>query len=89
MAKKSLLDLLTLQMECTYLSDLRLLSDGQRAQLARLLESLSAQDEDLRDWNDALCYLTDAPTAETAQAAKEELVRALSRPRQAQGQEER
>ncbi|CUP98240.1 Uncharacterised protein [uncultured Flavonifractor sp.] len=70
----SLLDLLTLQMNCTYLSDLRFLDGGQRAMLAHRLERLPAKAEDLRDWNDALEYLTGSPPEETAQAAKERLI---------------
>lgn len=54
----SLLDLLTLQMNCTYLSDLRSLDGCQRAIIAHRLERLPARAEDLRDWNDALEYLT-------------------------------
>ena len=70
----SLLDLLTLQMNCTHLSDLRFLDGGQRAMLAHRLERLPAKAEDLRDWNDALEYLTGSPPEETAQAAKERLI---------------
>jgi len=77
----SLLDLLSLQMNCTYLSDLRGLDDGLRAMMSRRLEQLPARAEELHDWNDALEYLTGAPPEETAQAAKERLIALLSQPR--------
>lgn len=77
----SLLDLMTLQMNCTYLSDLRFLDGGQRAMLAHRLERLPARAEDLRDWNDALEYLTGLPPEGTAQAAKERLIALLAQPR--------
>lgn len=77
----SLLDLLTLQMNCAYLSDLRSLNDGQRALLAHRLERLEAKTEDLWDWNDALEYLTGTSPERTAQAAKERLIALLAQPR--------
>lgn len=77
----SLLDLLTLQMNCAYLSDLRGLDGGQRVMMAHRLERLEAKAEDLRDWNDALEYLTGASPEETAQAAKERLIVLLAQPR--------
>ena len=77
----SLLDLLTLQMNCAYLSDLRSLNDGQRALLAHRLERLEAKTEDLWDWNYALEYLTGTSPERTAQAAKERLIALLAQPR--------
>lgn len=56
-AQLSLLDGLSIQMRCDYLSDLRFLNAGQRALLAQKLERLAAEEEDLHDWNDALEYL--------------------------------
>jgi len=77
---QSLLDLLSIQMGCMYLSDLRFLSPEQRRYLARRLELLTPREEDVREWNDALDYLTGAPPEDTAQAAKERLVHLLSQP---------
>ena len=54
----SLLDMLSLQMGCTYLSDLRFLNAFQYRKLAEILAVLPAEDFDLREWKDALRYLT-------------------------------
>lgn len=79
-AEQSLLDLLSIQMGCMYLSDLRFLSPEQRRYLAQRLDRLTPRQEDIREWNDALDYLTGAPPEDTAQAAKERLVHLLSQP---------
>ena len=77
-AGQSLLDLLSIQMKCEYLSDLRFLSSEQRRCLAHKLKYLTPREEDVREWNDALTYLTDAPPEPTARAAKERLVALLA-----------
>lgn len=77
MVEQSLLDLLAIQMRCDYLSDLRFLSQAQRQYLALKLDRLTPKEEDIREWNDALEYLTGAPPEETAQVAKERLVKLL------------
>lgn len=74
----SLLDVLSIQMRCENLSDLRFLNGGQRALLVQKLECLTAKAEDLHDWNDALEYLAGAPPEQTAQVAKERLIALLS-----------
>lgn len=79
-AEQSLLDLLSIQMGCMYLSDLRFLSLEQRRYLAQKLDCLTPREEDIREWNDALEYLTGAPPEDTARAAKERLVHLLSQP---------
>ena len=76
--EQSLLDLLSIQMGCMYLSDLRFLSPGQRQYLAQKLDRLTPREEDVREWNDALTYFTDAPPEPTARAAKERLVALLA-----------
>ena len=60
-AEQSLLDLLSIQMGCMYLSDLRFLSQGQRRYLAQRVNRLTPRQDDVREWNDALDYLTGAP----------------------------
>ena len=80
MVEQSLLDLLAIQMKCEYLSDLRFLTQEQRQYLAHKLECLTPREENSRDWNDALVYLTGAPPENTAQTAKERLVSLLSQP---------
>lgn len=77
---QSLLDLLSIQMGCMYLSDLRFLSPEQRRYLAQKLERMTPREEDIREWNDALDYLTGAPPEHTARAAKDRLVHLLSQP---------
>ena len=79
-AEQSLLDLLSIQMGCMYLSDLRFLSPEQRRYLAQRLDRLTPRQEDIREWNDALEYLTGAPPEDTARAAKDRLVHLLSQP---------
>nr|WP_317400878.1 hypothetical protein [uncultured Gemmiger sp.] len=75
--KQPLLEMLCAFMECDYLSDLRFLSRGQRRRLAGKLERLPVQEEDLREWNDALEYLTQSPPQPTARAARDRLVQQL------------
>lgn len=80
MMDQSLLDLLSIQMGCMYLSDLRFLSPEQSQYLSQRLERLTPRQDDVREWNDALDYLTGAPPEKTAQAAKVRLVHLLSQP---------
>lgn len=80
MVEQSLLDLLSIQMKCEYLSDLRFLSQEQRRYLAQRLDRLTPREEDVREWNDALIYLTGASPEDTAQAAKARLLYLLSQP---------
>lgn len=75
----SLLDLLYMQMGCTYLSDLRDLDAPRRKDLIRMVGRIAAREEDLKDWNDALAYLMQAPPEQTAQVAKERLINLLSK----------
>ena len=76
---QSLLELLSVQMGCRYLSDLRFLSPEQRCRLAQKLTALPAREDKVRDWNAALTYLSGAPPEKTARAAKEHLLRSLTR----------
>lgn len=77
----SLLDLMSLQMGCDYLSDLCNLSRGQRAILAEKLERLPARESDLCDWNEALRYLTgDGAPRATAEDARAALISGLTAP---------
>lgn len=80
--RQSLLELLSIQMGCEYLSDLRFLTIPQKNYLARTLKPLSPKREDLRDWNEALTYLTGAPEEKTALAAKERLIELLTAEKQ-------
>ncbi len=56
-----LLQVLACQMNCTYLSDLRFLSERRREELAEKVKNLSSDVASLEEWNDALLYLTGFP----------------------------
>lgn len=73
-----LLDMLSSQAGCTYLSDLRYLSGWQKLRLAWTLERMPVDAADLKEWNDALDYLVREPPQETTQAARERLIQSLS-----------
>lgn len=73
-----LLDEISNKMGCEFLSDLRFLSEKQRKQLARKLNRIDPEENGIREWNDALAYLTGAPPEGTAAQAKERLVCLLS-----------
>lgn len=75
---ESLLDAMSLQMRCEYLSDLRYLNNEQQAFLAKAVEQLPPEEVDLQDWNDALEYMAHAPPERTAKTAKEQLIHFLS-----------
>lgn len=77
-AKMSLLDAMRIQLECKYLSELRSLDRWQRKRLVRELEAIHPRAADLRDWNDALGYLTGQPPQPSAASAKAALIEALS-----------
>lgn len=53
-----LLDFLSEQVECQYLSDLYSLTDLQKAKLALVVQSLVTADANLFEWNDAAAYIT-------------------------------
>ena len=80
-AEQSLLDLIAIQMGCMCLSDLRFLTGAQKTRLAYKLEHLTPREEDLRQWNDALEYLTGAASEASALEAKQRLIQLLSDPR--------
>ncbi len=71
--EQPLLELLSAQMGCEYLSDLLFLSPVQRLYLADRVSRLIPREKELREWNDALMYLTGAPPERTAWAAKRRL----------------
>ena len=73
-----LLEYLSYQAGCAYLSDLRYISGWRRARLARVLEEIPAETADLRTWNDALDYLAQAGPEQTAETARARLIAALT-----------
>ncbi len=68
-----LLETLSNRMNCEYLSDLRFLSGWQRLRLAREIEKIPCGAATLREWNDALEYLTGSASEQTAEAARQQL----------------
>ena len=75
----SLLDMMAVQIGSPYLSDLHYLNEQQRAQLAQSLGKVTAKDEDLFEWNDALMYLTGKKkTYASAERAKSALLNFLN-----------
>lgn len=63
---------------CEYLSDLRFLSNVQRMELRRTLDCLPPEAASLKEWNEALNYLANAPPAQTPAQAKAKLIAYLS-----------
>ena len=74
-----LLEYLAGRCHCAYLSDLRFLNEAQRRRLAREVEAVSADAVPLREWNDALDYLAQAPPEQTAEEARARLSGCLAR----------
>lgn len=81
--RMSLLDAISIQMGCKYLSDLRFLDGGQRTALAWKLEKIPPDYAGLFEWNDALEYLVGAPPCDNREAAKTQLMMLLTQPRNA------
>ena len=73
----SLLDELAQRIGCTYLSDLRFLDAPGRQ--ARTLADIPAGAAGLREWNDALAYLSGEPPEPTAADARARLLERLTR----------
>lgn len=78
----SLLDALAYQVGVACLSDLHDMKGVEKVRMARALEKIPAGDAELSEWNDALCYITGQPEAETAEAARERLMEWLNSPEQ-------
>ena len=77
--RMSLLDAMSIQMGCAYLSDLRFLNSEQQRRLAQALEKIPADSATLFEWNDALEYLTGGKAAlPDAAQARTALMEALA-----------
>ena len=74
-----LLEYLAGRCHCAYLSDLRFLNEAQRRRLACEIEAVSADAVSLREWSDALEYLTGRPPEQTAEEARARLSGCLAR----------
>lgn len=77
-APMSLLDRLAYCAGCTMLSELRHIPRLERRRLVRVLEQTAPEDASLKDWNDALVYLTGAAAEPTASSARAQLIEYLS-----------
>ena len=76
----SLLDVLSIRMNCLNLSDLKYLNNCGRAKLCRIISEIPEDDAPCSEWNDALQYLTGDNTAQaSASEAKEALITGLSK----------
>ena len=69
-----LLDELARRMGCEYLSDLRFLDALARQALGCALKALPSRYASLREWNDALAYLSGEPPEPTAADARARLL---------------
>lgn len=76
-----LLEVLSMQVNCQFLSDIKYLDELDRRRLAHILEHIPPDAAALKEWNDALQYLTKCPPEETAEAARERLIQSLSKSR--------
>lgn len=74
----SLLEFLAHEIGCEYLSDLHGIDNSQRKNAIRILEQISPEMVELRDWNDALSYLTKQQPVQTAETAKAQLIKHLN-----------
>lgn len=74
----SLLDYLTLCMGSCRISDLRVMNQERKCEMAFYIEPLSASDASVEEWNDALQYLTGGAPRKTAEEGKAALCRALT-----------
>lgn len=75
----SFLDVLAYKAGCAYLSDLRYIDGIQRLKLLRALEKIPAEAVSLREWKDAILYLTGVERAcGSAEQARENLINGLA-----------
>lgn len=74
---ESLLDWMARQAGCEYLSDLRKLSGRQRMSLVTALEPITAKENEIGQWNDALDYLFRGHAQPSAAAARDAILRQL------------
>lgn len=73
----TLLEVLAHKAGCAVLSDLRYLSPERRRQLARGIADIAAAQFSLREWNDALRYLTRGPAEPSVRTARKRLMEYL------------
>lgn len=76
-----LLEVLSMRVNCQFLSDIKYLDELDRRRLAHVLEHIPPDAAALKEWNDALQYLAKRPPEGTAEAARERLIQSLSQSR--------
>ena len=79
---RSLLDELTARSDLPFVSDIRCAVEGKNVYLVgsilSVIEQLPSEQYPLREWNQALRYMTNEPEQETPQEAKDRLCKALA-----------
>lgn len=76
---KELLDVLTIELGCNFISELPHLDSMGRHRLAQIIKKTEPDDYPIEDWNGALSYLTGEKKQETAAEAKKLLCQKLSK----------
>ena len=74
----SLLEYLSYRSQSDKLSDLHALNGPEISRVLQALERISPEDVSLREWNDALAYLTGDPSQATCETARERLILSLT-----------
>lgn len=72
-----LLETLAGRMGCGYLSDLKYLDAAGRRTLRELIRQIPGGQNSVKEWNDALTYLTEQDPAPDAETARRTLLREL------------
>lgn len=75
----SVLEYLSMRLGCVYLSDLRSLCRADKRRAYHVLEKIQPECDSLKNWNDALAYLTNESPAEDCVTAREKLMAFLIR----------
>ena len=75
--KLDLLEMLSTELKCQFLSDLRSMVDKRSGEILKLIEPIPLERCTLHTWNDALNYLVCEQPQTTRSEAKELLLRKL------------
>lgn len=74
---QSMLELLAECAGCPYLSDLHHIEGSRLRKLNQKLKSISPEEHSLREWNDALCYMTHESAQPSQSQARKVLIASL------------
>jgi hypothetical protein len=83
----ALLDAMAAHIGCTYVSDLKYMDDDQRIRLLYKLERTPPETASLREWNDALTYLTGEAEVHTREDARHRLMDVMRQRAQSEGEQ--